>query len=119
MLKLITHLLHSEIAPLLTALAKENGLTSEMVSGFSAAALEKAVLDAAVLTTENISSTLQDVRAGRKTEIGYINGYLVAQGSRLGFECPMNRKLVRLVGDGGLIGEDGIRDHFRPEIEAE
>lgn len=45
-------------------------------------------------TAENISSMLQDVRAGRRTEIDAINGAVVAAGERLGIPTPENRLLV-------------------------
>ncbi|MFZ5761234.1 MAG: ketopantoate reductase family protein [Thermodesulfobacteriota bacterium] len=48
-------------------------------------------------TAVNISSMLQDVRRGRPTEIGAINGALVARAEILGIEVPVNRELVRRV----------------------
>jgi 2-dehydropantoate 2-reductase len=38
-----------------------------------------------------------DLAAGRKTEIDYINGELVALADRLGAPAPVNRKIVELV----------------------
>lgn len=48
-------------------------------------------------TGHNISSMLQDVNNGRRTEIEAINGAIVAEGERLGIATPVNRELVRLV----------------------
>lgn len=45
-------------------------------------------------TADNISSMLQDVRAGKRTEIEHINGFIVAEGERLHIPTPVNRKLV-------------------------
>ena len=43
------------------------------------------------------SSMADDLKAGRKTEIDYINGELVALAERLGAEAPVNRRIVELV----------------------
>jgi 2-dehydropantoate 2-reductase len=40
---------------------------------------------------------LQDVLAGRKTEIETVNGAVVALGAELGVPVPLNRALVALV----------------------
>ena len=42
-------------------------------------------------------SMLQDVMRGRRTEIDQFNGYVVAQGRRLGVPTPFNETVVRLV----------------------
>ncbi|HXG82212.1 MAG TPA: 2-dehydropantoate 2-reductase [Sphingomicrobium sp.] len=43
------------------------------------------------------SSMADDLAAGRKTEIDYINGELVRLAERLGVDAPVNRKIVELV----------------------
>jgi 2-dehydropantoate 2-reductase len=43
------------------------------------------------------SSMADDLAAGRKTEIDYINGELVALADRIGAGAPVNRKIVELV----------------------
>lgn len=43
------------------------------------------------------SSMADDLAAGRKTEVDYINGELVALADRLGLDAPINRKIVELV----------------------
>jgi len=56
-------------------------------------------------TAENISSMLQDVRRGRPTEIGAINGALLDKARALGIDVPVNRELVsrvRKIEDGYL-----------------
>lgn len=67
--------------------ARENGVKVENI-GDSA-------IEVAHATAENESSTLQDVRAGRRTEIGSLNGYVVGKVEET--DVPTNRMLVQLV----------------------
>jgi len=48
-------------------------------------------------TAENLSSMLQDVQRGKRTEIDFINGVVVREGERLGIATPLNRLLTQLV----------------------
>ncbi|MCD6389850.1 MAG: 2-dehydropantoate 2-reductase [Desulfobulbaceae bacterium] len=48
-------------------------------------------------TAANISSMLQDVRRGKKTEIEAINGALTAEAGKLNVPVPVNEELVRQV----------------------
>jgi 2-dehydropantoate 2-reductase len=48
-------------------------------------------------TSGNLSSMLQDVRSGRRTEVREINGAIVAAGRRLGIGTPINEELLRRV----------------------
>lgn len=48
-------------------------------------------------TSENISSMLQDVLKGKKTEIDFINGVIVRQGQESGVPVPVNTVLFDLV----------------------
>lgn len=45
-------------------------------------------------TAENISSMLQDVRQGRRTEVEAINGVIVHRAAALGIPVPTNQKLL-------------------------
>ena len=44
-----------------------------------------------------VSSTCQDLRRGKPTEIDHLNGYIVREGERLGVATPLNRALHALV----------------------
>lgn len=57
---------------------------------------ERAV-EVAEATADNVSSTLQDVRAGRRTEIDALNGYVVDLAEETGVQAPVNSTLVSLV----------------------
>ena len=47
------------------------------------------------LCIRSMGSMLQDVEAGRSTEIDYITGYLLRTAERLGVNAPLNRKLYQ------------------------
>jgi 2-dehydropantoate 2-reductase len=44
-----------------------------------------------------MSSTAQDIRRGKPTEIDYLNGYVAREGQALGVPTPVNRTLNALV----------------------
>jgi len=48
-------------------------------------------------TANNRCSMLQDLKAGRPTEIDYINGYIATLGRELGCPCPVNATVRDLV----------------------
>jgi len=48
-------------------------------------------------TAEHRASMLQDIEAGRKTEIDALNGVIVAKGEAAGICTPVNQTLVRLI----------------------
>jgi 2-dehydropantoate 2-reductase len=47
-------------------------------------------------------SMLQDVMRGRRTEIDYLNGYVVDQGREVGVPTPFNEAIVRLFHEHGI-----------------
>jgi 2-dehydropantoate 2-reductase len=64
-------------------------------------ALPATIVDAAIKLADGmpttISSTAQDMRLGKRTEIDHLNGYVVRQGEALGIATPVNRTLDALV----------------------
>lgn len=69
-------------------------------------------------TAANVSSMLQDVRAGRATEIQYIAGYLVRRARQAGVGCGILERLVEMVEGGVKVGVgQGELERWFPEIE--
>ncbi|MFQ3198078.1 MAG: 2-dehydropantoate 2-reductase [Paraglaciecola sp.] len=60
----------------------------------TATALVKAVNQVIQSSADNYSSMFQDILYQRKTEIDFINGYIVAQGQKLGIDTPINLQLT-------------------------
>ena len=78
---------------------------SNIASRFSVPNLEGRVRRVAELTAPNTSSMLQDVIAGRETEIDYINGYIEDRGTQLGIECPHHRHVIQMVKEKTFLSE--------------
>ncbi|MCJ1274505.1 hypothetical protein MMC21_002301 [Puttea exsequens] len=64
---------------------------------FDTKRLEAMVVSIAKNTAQHDSSMLQDVRAGRQTEIDYLNGYIVRRGEEMGVHCVMNYMLLHML----------------------
>jgi 2-dehydropantoate 2-reductase len=93
-------LLEGPLASLLDDLAYETAAVA-VAAGVAlpfadAAAHARAV---ATMTAPNRSSMLQDVTAGRRTEIGALNEAVVIEGARLGVPTPLNRAMTALIRD--------------------
>lgn len=73
----------------ISAVAREDGI--DLVPEY----LEERILGVCRDTAENISSMLQDIRAGRPSEIDFINGFITRRGQALGIATPVNQTLVR------------------------
>lgn len=74
-----------------------NTATPSFPESLTSESLQAEVLRAAAVTKRNISSTLQDIRRGRHTEIDSLNGYLVDIGREHGVNTPVNSALANLV----------------------
>jgi 2-dehydropantoate 2-reductase len=55
------------------------------------------VFKSSQMTRTNLNSTLQDVSAGRRTEVEWINGAVVRGAAKHGISAPMNTTLYRIV----------------------
>jgi len=76
------------------------------------------VIEVCEATGENRSSMLQDIEAGKKTEIEYMNGAIVRHGEQLGIDIPVNSFLTDMVlaleklnVSGNKEMNDGERNH--------
>jgi 2-dehydropantoate 2-reductase len=91
----------------MVALADVRTIMGEAVRETAAVAAAKGVrlpaniVDAAIKLADGmplqISSTAQDIRRGRRTEIDHLNGYVVRTGETLGIATPVNRTLHALM----------------------
>ncbi|MFX0173371.1 MAG: ketopantoate reductase family protein [Candidatus Hodarchaeota archaeon] len=55
------------------------------------------VLNVIEKTKNNRCSMLQDIERGRKTEIDYLNGFIVRESHRLGLKAPVNAAIADLI----------------------
>ncbi|TVY89870.1 putative 2-dehydropantoate 2-reductase [Lachnellula willkommii] len=92
----------SQVVSSLPELQTREDEGNDVAERFSKENLEAKVLDVAEKTAANTSSMLQDFRAGRETEVGYINGYIVKRGKELGINVGNNERIVEMVQKGKL-----------------
>lgn len=72
----------------LVAMAKGITMTSDPVA---------MTINVCRTTKDNLSSMLQDIRKGRRTEIEAINGAVIREGKALGIPTPINEELYKKV----------------------
>jgi 2-dehydropantoate 2-reductase len=65
--------------------------------GLDLGRIDDLVMDTARATTTNRSSMLQDLEAGRQTEVGAIYDAVIAAGEQAGIDTPSNRVISALV----------------------
>jgi len=94
----LTRLTNGEAAERATEVMRAAAKETAAVAHEKGIQVEKAperALEVARATSKNESSTLQDVRAGRRTEIDALNGYVVEEAKES--STPTNRTLATLV----------------------
>jgi len=91
------------IDPALFRTALEDRTAAEEASAAMAAMAEQRTGP-----SESRPSMLQDVDRGRRTEVRYLNGYVVRQGGEHGLPTPVNTALLEIVEeiDRGNLGQD-------------
>ncbi|TLD27037.1 hypothetical protein PspLS_04869 [Pyricularia sp. CBS 133598] len=100
----VTQQLIAETGAVIRALLPSSA-GEEIGEQFSDQVLSQYIMEVATKTAKNSSSMLQDFRAGRETEIGYINGYIVEQAKRLGLPHARNSALVHMIKQGQALSE--------------
>jgi 2-dehydropantoate 2-reductase len=83
---------------------------------FSPHKLRSEVLELCQNTAENHSSMLQDIQAGRETEIDYINGWIVKRGEELGIKCVVNFTVQQMVKAKSIIHNKAVEGSLPIEI---
>jgi 2-dehydropantoate 2-reductase len=58
-------------------------------------------------TAQNISSMLQDIHNGKKTEIDFINGAILREGEKFALDLPINQALTHLIHLMENFGQNG------------
>ncbi len=112
----IIRLLLSEISLVIRSLPELQYIPN-VSQRFDPGRLESKVVSVATATADNISSMLADARAGKHTEIEYINGWVVRKGEELGIRPVCNYMMVNLVkGKSNLIGREG--EDYVPLVES-
>ncbi|OAL50490.1 6-phosphogluconate dehydrogenase C-terminal domain-like protein [Pyrenochaeta sp. DS3sAY3a] len=86
----------SEISSVVLALPELHGVDG-VRERFSSKSLEETVMSIIDRTRETTCSMVWDLRAGRETEVRYINGYWVRRGRELGIPTPLNEELVQKI----------------------
>ncbi|EME38882.1 hypothetical protein DOTSEDRAFT_75555 [Dothistroma septosporum NZE10] len=89
-------LMLAEISLIIRSLPELKGIPN-VPHRFSAERLESLVVGICQKTKDNVSSMLADMRAGRKTEIEYMNGYIVRRGEEMGVKAVVNYAIMQTV----------------------
>lgn len=64
---------------------------------FEPAQLERIVFHIAMKGSDMISDMHEQVRKGERSEVGYINGFIVKRAAKLRIDCPVNMTILRMV----------------------
>lgn len=87
-------LLHSIVDEMMAVASASNLTLPGMETSEAALAV---VMSIATQMPEQLSSTGQDLKRGKRTEIDSLNGYVVRRGAELGVPTPVNHALYTLV----------------------
>ncbi len=77
--------------------SRSEGGRPTTLAAFTDEKLHEYVNEVVQKTANNTSSMLQDVQAGRQTEIDYINGYLVQQAKSMGLPHKQHEEIVQMI----------------------
>lgn len=88
---------YDETAALLRAVVEEAADIGRACGAFVQEGIVDTVEAICEKTAENRSSMLQDIEAGRRTEIEYINGEIARRAEERGLQAPLSRMLTALV----------------------
>ncbi|KAL0931066.1 putative 2-dehydropantoate 2-reductase [Colletotrichum truncatum] len=86
----------------------------DLLERFSQPRLKKMLYEVGYKVRENTSSMLQDVRAGKQTEIDEFNGWLVDMAAYLDgdLDVSCHKTLIGLVKNGSVLQADSLSNHF-------
>lgn len=108
----VRYLLLAEISAVIRSLPELRGIPNVDLR-FSPERLEGVAVGVARKTSDNISSMLQDVRRAQRTEVEYINGYIVKRGEEVGIKAVMNYMVMQMViGKQQMVGKE--IDNYAP-----
>jgi 2-dehydropantoate 2-reductase len=107
----LIHTLIDEAGPVIRALLP-NPQTDVDAASFTNEKLLEYVLMVVQKTATNTSSMLQDVKNGKKTEIDYINGFIVAKGSSMDLPCETHAALVDMIQRGESVSTKDLVKRF-------
>ena len=82
-----------EVSALADTLLRSRGSALQL----SAEDLEDFVLQTVRETAENRSSMMQDVQAGRPTEIDFLNGWVSSKSQEMGMEAEVNTRMTSMI----------------------
>ena len=75
--------------------------------------LETIIVNISKIVIDSYASMLQDVRAGRETEIDYINGHISKKSMESGIPSPINEMAIELVNKGLAISQQDAQKIFQ------
>lgn len=99
---------HEELRRVLHAVAEEAAAVARRNGVFVREDIALIVESICRRTAQNRSSMLQDVIAGRRTEIDYINGEIVRRADARGVQAPLCRMLTALIHGLEARGEEDV-----------